>query len=539
MAELATLTKHANVGVVTLNNPPVNALSHALRLAMQEAFMAAIDDPSVQAIVLHCDGRTFVAGADIREFDIAPLHPDVHEVVEWVGNCPKPVTVALHGTALGGGVELALACHYRVATPDAKVGFPEVGLGILPGAGGTQRLPRLVGVRAALEMIVGGAPIPASRAMELGLLDELIEGDLLSGALKFAERALAEARPWGKVSDRPISFHEPQLFGEFEQRIASTSKGFLAPFHCIRAIRAAAELPFDEGLRLERELFFELVNSPQSKAQRHAFFGEREVARSPLLPADVRPSPIRRVAVVGGAQACAAISSELSGRGVPTVAVSEEELVGADLEDPDLVILLLDGPGLSRALEQLDSSAAPHVIFAINSLTVNLSEVAARTNRPELVVGLHFDGRRLMEVVKAPTTSLLTCAKLMGLSKPLRRVPILEQAAQGSASSLLRAANVSDGEQELSERKIDAMINVGARLLDDCVLARPLEFDMIAIHAHRFPVYLGGPLFHADQIGPKTVVDRLLRYSAETGDDGWQPAPLLSKLAEEGLGFYS
>ncbi len=318
MSEVATFSKHGNIGIVTLNSPPVNALSHELRLVLRDAFKAAIEDSQVEAILLRCDGRTFVAGADIREFDLPPASPDVHEIVEWVGQCPKPVTAALHGTPLGGGVELALACQFRVATPDAQMGFPEVNLGILPGAGGTQRLPRLIGVRPALDMVVSGLPIAAPKALELGLIDEVITGDFVAGAIAFVQRTISERRPLNKLTERVVALDDPAVFAEYETRIARTHRGFLAPLCCVKAIRAAVDLPFQQGLKLERELFLELVHSPQSKAQRHAFFGEREVSRSPRLPREIRAREVRSVAVVGAGDAAGRMARRFADRRVAT-----------------------------------------------------------------------------------------------------------------------------------------------------------------------------------------------------------------------------
>lgn len=588
MAELATFTKRANVGIVTLNNPPVNALSHALRVALQAAFNAAIADADVEAILLHCDGRTFVAGADIREFGKAPLRPDVNEIVEWVAESPKPVTAALHGTALGGGVELALACHFRVAAPDAKVGFPEVGLGILPGAGGTQRLPRLVGVRAALDMVVGGAPISASKARDLGMVDALIEGDLLQGALSFVQERLAEKAPWGKVSERKVTCDDPGLFEEYERSIAEKSRGFLAPSRCIQAIRAAVELPFDEGLKRERELFLELMNSSQSKAQRHAFFGEREVSRSPRLPSGVPGAPIRAIAVVGSNSPAVAIATDLSRR-IPTTFVAlgapvEGELSEvrqgrfSDVQDAAVVIVAAAGEQLDKALAELDSECAPGAVIAIRADDVNLTEAASRTKHPERVLGLNFEGSRLMEVIAVPTTGAPARATAMELGKALRKVAIFEEAQRGSASARLRDAYqqaavslMREGapsvqvarvlsafgfrtpalpatgagiegrkfdDEAISRRCVYAMINEGARLLEDAVLARALEVDMIAMHGHGFPLYLGGPLFYADQFGLERVCEELERLATATGNQRWKPASSLARLLKEGRGFY-
>ncbi len=681
MAELASFSKHGNVGVIALNNPPVNALSHALRLALQDAFTTAIQDPSIEAILLCCEGRTFVAGADIREFDGPPLIPDVPETVEFVGSCPKPVTAALHGTALGGGVELALACHFRVSTPDAKVGFPEVGLGILPGAGGTQRLPRLVGVRAALDLIVGGAPITAPRAVKLGLIDQVIQGDFRTGALAFVERVVAAREPWQRVSDREIVFDEPGFFDEYQERVAAKQRGFLAPSRCIAAVRAAVELPFAEGLKRERELFVELMNSPQSKAQRHAFFGEREVARSPLLPADVPANTVRTAAVVGADGTASKIAETLAGRRVPVTLLTAppgrehaEELLRAsraraltpnrmpnatelenlrlgdsydDLGDADLVVVTLSGPALSQALAELDAKCRSGAVFAVHAHGVDVQEVASASKEPGRVIGLNFEGSRLMEVLRAPSTTPEACATAMKFSRPLGKVAVLEATSQSSAGARLRAAYVGEAlclleegalpaqvdrvlfdfgfprgpfsawdragldvdwvrgtagsartsshnrarrivdelrergrlgestqagfyfydqdgtantdpeveaifvkhsesvgiarrsvdDEEVRNRCIDALINEGARLVGDGLCPRALEVDMVAIHGLGYPVYLGGPLFHATQLGLESIYQRIRGY-AGTIDEGWTPAPALERLVREGHGFY-
>ncbi len=289
MTQLVTLVRHGNVGLVTIDNPPVNALSHAVRVALLEVLTAAARDAEIAALVVACAGRTFVAGADIKEFGRPPLAPDLPDVVEFLDTFEKPVVAALHGTALGGGLELSLACHYRVAAPGTKLGLPEVTLGILPGAGGTQRLPRLIGVRAALEMIVGGALIPVAKAHALGIVDAVVEGELGAAAVDFARRVVAERRPLSRVSARSAALEDP---GEFERATKDANerwRGYLALFHCIEAVRAAVELPFAQGIERERALFKELMSSSQSRAQRHVFFGEREAAKPVGLASDTSP----------------------------------------------------------------------------------------------------------------------------------------------------------------------------------------------------------------------------------------------------------
>ena len=296
MSEPVTLGRDGNVGIITINNPPVNALSQPVRAGLMSAIITAARDEGIAALVIYCEGRTFIAGADIREFGKPPRPPALTEVIDAVENCPKPVVAAIHGTALGGGFELALGCHYRVAVATARVGLPEVKLGLLPGAGGTQRLPRLIGPEAALEMIVSGNPVPAGKAAARGILDEIVDGDLRSRAIAFARKLITENRPPRKVSALPVPVGNPNLFAEFEQSIARKQRGFLAPFHCIKAVKIACELPFAEGCRREGQLFLELMNSPQSAAQRHVFFAEREVAKIPGLPEDqpTRRDQIRR-----------------------------------------------------------------------------------------------------------------------------------------------------------------------------------------------------------------------------------------------------
>lgn len=595
MAELATLTKQGSVGVITLNNPPVNVLSHAMRVALRDSLEAAVADSSIEAILLLCEGRTFVAGADIREFDTPAGRPDVNEIVELVGACKKPITAAIHGTALGGGVELALACQFRLATPDAQLGFPEVNLGILPGAGGTQRLPRLVGVPAALELIVGGSSIGAPKALEIGLIDELTSSDLRAEALAFVERKLAERKPWTKISERQVAAVEPATFEAFEAGLADKARGFLAPFACIKAIRAAAETSFQEGLAYERQLFLQLVSSSQSKAQRHAFFGEREVSRSPRLARDVRPKEVRSVAVVGSDDAAVQMAKRFADRRMPVTLVTSSERVEqmatqtqatnirvsaahADVENVDFVVLTGSGDALGNALVELDAVCPSDTVFAIVAGEVNVREAAAPSKHPERVLGLNFEGRGLMEVIATSDTGPTACATAMGLSKPLRKVAVLEKADRGSAAQRLRDAcqrdartlvergvstaaldsvlselggsslggqakpSVADADgtaperEMLVERCLATLANEGAMLLDEGVLIRPLEVDMIAIHGHGFPVYWGGPLFRADQVGVRTLYERL---NAASSAPAKKLATLFEKLGREGRGFYS
>src|SRR5438552_15358815 len=284
------LERRGRVAVITVNNPPVNALSQHVRQGLRDGITQAVADAAVGAIVITCAGRTFIAGADITEFGKPPREPGLHEVLDLIESSPKPVIAAIHGTALGGGLEVTLACHYRVGVKDARFGLPEVKLGLLPGAGGTQRLPRVVGVEKGLQMMVSGDPIRADEALKHGLIDAIVEGDLTAAAVAFAEKVLDERRPLKKIRDLDDKLAavrgKPEVFAEFRKSVARATRGFRAPENIIKAVEAAVSLPFEQGLKRERELFGELLTSPESKAQRYFFFAEREAAKILDVPAD-------------------------------------------------------------------------------------------------------------------------------------------------------------------------------------------------------------------------------------------------------------
>jgi len=503
MTQLLTIARHERIATVLLNNPPVNALSHALRVSLLEAMSTLFRDADVAAIVIACEGRTFIAGADIREFGKPPLAPDLPELVEFIDGAPKAVIAAMHGTVLGGGLELALACHFRLCVPTAKLGLPEVTLGILPGAGGTQRLPRLVGAQAALDMIVGGGLVSAARAKSVGLVDEIIEGDLRAGALAFAARVISELRPLSRVSERRLHVDEPGVFEDYQRSIADKCRGLLAPFRCIEAVRAAAELPFSEGLKRERELFVELMGSSQSKAQRHVFFGEREVAKVPNLPDDTPTRPVRSTAVVGDGSAAVAIARCLadSGLGVTLLVSNPESLersgtalreaygraVGRgelrptdaaerlarvrlsesyeEVRDADLLIEAApeDLEAKRAVLARLGQAAKASAIIVIHTSSVDVEALASATSRPEAVAAIHFakplSGTKLLEAVRGVATQPDVYATVVKLGKTLGRVTVplraplarrlLEQALQ-QASRLV--------EEGASPESVDAAL---------------------------------------------------------------------------------
>jgi 3-hydroxyacyl-CoA dehydrogenase len=692
MTEVVTFTKQGSIGVIALNNPPVNALSHAVRSKLLEVCESAFADTSISALLLCCEGRTFVAGADIREFGKPPRAPDLPEVVEFLERARLPVIAAIQGSALGGGLELALACHFRVALGSARVGLPEVTLGILPGAGGTQRLPRLVGVRAALDMIVSGVPISAASAYRLGLIDEVVDGDLRAGALAFAQRVVAEQRAFRRVSELTAKLDEPDLLERYEASTAEKKPGLLAPLHCIQAVRAAIELPFADGLKRERELFVELMASPQAKALQHAFFGEREVAKVPGVPNDTPAREIGCAAVVGAGATGASIAmcfadarisvrlldatqAELD-RGLATIrehyadAVARDRLRQAqmderlsrirptlsfdDLEDTDLVIEA-SCEELAAAREvfaKLDAVCKPTAILATNASGLDIDQLAATSMHPHEVMGMHFftpvDQTRLLENVRGRRTAPEVCATAMKLGKLLGKIPVLVRASAGLVGERMlarqfreafflieegalpaqvdrvlcafgftmgpfmaidlagldvawcrrnahferltpreKACNIlekvceqgrlgqktGDGfyrydselnatsdpaieelivkhsrergisrrtisDREVLERCLYCLIDEGARILEQGIVARPLEIDMIWIHGYGFPVHRGGPMFYADQNGLRVIYQSILEHGRHAGAEYWTPAPLLERLANEGQGFY-
>ncbi|HEX4780409.1 MAG TPA: enoyl-CoA hydratase-related protein, partial [Usitatibacter sp.] len=290
------------VAVITLDNPPVNGMSHAVRIAMLAGLDRALADPGVKAIVLTGAGKQFSGGADIREFNTPKMlaEPTLRSLITAFESSPKPVVAALHGNAMGGGLELPLGCHFRVAAPGAQVALPEVKLGLLPGAGGTQRLPRAVGLEIALNMIVSGAPVPSEQLAKAGLFEEIIQGDLVEGAVAFANKVVAEKRALPKLRDRTVKHDNPEAFIAFAKNsVNAVVKNMPAPLKCIEAVAASVDQPFDEGIRIERELFVDLLNGPESRALRHAFFGERAAWKIPDVPEDTKRRTVASVGVIG------------------------------------------------------------------------------------------------------------------------------------------------------------------------------------------------------------------------------------------------
>ena len=683
------LRRDGTVAVVTVGNPPVNALKHEVRAGLGEALRQAREDASVEAVVISCAGRTFFAGADITEFGKPPQAPGLGEVIAQIETMPKPVVAALHGTALGGGFEVALACHFRVAVATARVGLPEVKLGLLPGAGGTQRLPRLVGPEKALRTIVTGDPIGAAEAAADGIVDEIVEGDLTAAATAFARRALAERRPLQKVRDRDDKLMatraDSKSFDATAAALTRRLRGREAPTACVEAVRNAFTLPFDEGLRRESELFQKLVAGDQSKAQRHVFFAEREAARVPNMPAGTEPRPIGRAAVVGAGTMGGGIAMCFANAGIPVALIETgQDLLqkgrdriaanyratmargGFSAEDMDRRMGLIRGVvGIDAAAEadvvieavfeemelkkrvfaDLDRIAKPGALLATNTSTLDVNEIAGATTRPQDVVGTHFfspaNVMRLLEIVRGAASAPDAIATALALARRLGKVPAVVGVCYGfvgnrmlarrsaeaerlllegalpqeveaalveyglpmgpfammdlagldvgwlirksrgehaaiedalceaghfgqktgkgyfryepgsrvpipdpeveriiyNASSRLGIARRKIEPEEIVERTIFPMINEGARILDEGIAARPGDIDVIWVYGYGWPVWRGGPLYYADQLGIGHVRDRLAFYAERSGDESLRPAPLLDRLANEGRGF--
>jgi len=538
-------TLEDNIAVISVNSPPVNALSAQVRTGIVQAVQQALADPAVQAMVLICEGRTFFAGADITEFGKPPVEPSLRQMQEVMENAGKPIIAAIHGTALGGGLETALVAHYRVAARSAKCGLPEVNIGLLPGAGGTQRLPRVVGVETALDMVTSGRHVPAPEAYAMGLLDMLAEdGALLESAIAFARTVLAEQRPLRRIRDLDEKLEaaraKPDLIDEFRQTHARRFRGFLAPEHNIRCIEAALSLPFDEGLKEERRLFDELMNGLQSRAQRHVFFAERQVTKLKDVPANTPLRAIERVAVIGAgtmgggiAMAClnagfivtlVETTQDALDRGFATInrnyqtTVNKGRLQQAQMDarlarlyptlaleavaDCDLVIeAVFEQMEIKQALfARIDAVAKPGAILASNTSYLDIDAIAAATSRAHDVIGLHFFSpahiMRLLEIVRGQATAIDVIATAIAFAKRLKKVGVVVGNCYGFVGNRMLAQR---------QREAEALMLEGAL---------PWQIDKV-LYEFGFPM---GPFQMRDMAGM---------------DIGWDPATSSSSSVRE------
>ncbi|MBN44703.1 MAG: 3-hydroxyacyl-CoA dehydrogenase [Rhodobiaceae bacterium] len=477
-----------NVGVLSLNSPPVNALSANVREGLDIGIKKAIENIDIQAIVIICEGRTFIAGADISEFGKEPKGPSLFEVQDIMENSPKPVIAAIHGTALGGGLEVALTCHYRIAIKSAKCGLPEVNLGLLPGAGGTQRLPRLVGVEQALKMVTSGLHLPAEQCLQSGLIDKLAyNDDLLNDSISFAKKIIKENRPLKKVRDIDEKVKAAkgnnELFQNFRKSIERKTRGFLAPEYNIQCIEAAVNKSFDEGIKVERDLFVKLISSNQSAAQRYFFFAQRQVAKIPDVPKETELLNINKVGIIGAGTMGGGIAMNFANVGIPVTIIeqSQERLdkgigiirknyentatkgrislgdvekrmqlingsISIDsLSDKDLIIeAVFENMDLKKEIfSELDLIAKDTAILATNTSALNINEIAETTKRPESVIGLHFfspaNVMKLLEIVRGEKTSKKIIATSMRLAKTIGKTAALVGVCPGFVGNRILA----------------------------------------------------------------------------------------------------
>jgi len=498
--------RHGDILIVTSNNPPVNALGAAVRQGLVAAIEQADADAAIKAVVITCAGQTFFAGADIAEFGKPPVMPWLPQVVDIIEACTKPVVAAIHGTALGGGLEVALACHYRVAVPSAKLGVPEVKLGILPGAGGTQRLPRVAGVPKALEMVTSGTPIGAKEAIAVGLVDRLIEGDLVEHAVAYADE-VKDIRPLPKSSERDEKLAEarknPAIFDDFRKANARKMKGFEAPEHNIQAIEAAVAKPYAEGVLDERRLFMQLFSGTQSKAQQYFFFAERKASKIDGIPEDTKPREIKRVGMIGAGTMGGGISMNFLSAGIPVTIVemqqealdrgtgtmrknyeataakgrmTPEQVEGAmgllnptldfsALAECDLIIeAVFEQMEVKKEIfAKLDKVAKPGAILASNTSYLNIDEIAAATSRPQDVVGLHFfspaNVMKLLEVVRGAKTAPDVLVTAMQLAKRIKKVAVVAGVCYGFIGNRMLIPRQTEATKLLLEGATPAQID--------------------------------------------------------------------------------
>ncbi|KPF74406.1 3-hydroxyacyl-CoA dehydrogenase [alpha proteobacterium AAP81b] len=492
------LSFEGEIAVVTVDSPPVNALSADVRDGLDGAFKAVSAD--AKAIVLICAGRTFIAGADISEFGKAPRGASLPAVQDAMENAAVPVIAAVHGTALGGGLEVALCAHYRVGDAKAKFGLPEVKLGLLPGAGGTQRLPRIVGAKKALEMVTSGTPMGAKPALAAGLIDEIADGDLRGAAIAFARKVVAEGRPLKKVRDDSSKLGGDAaslapMFADFRAANARAFKGFEAPEANIKCIEAAVALPFEEGMKVERAEFLKLMGGLQSAAQRHVFFAERAAAKIDGLPADATPLPVAKVGVIGAGTMGGGISMNFLSVGIPvTIVETKQEALDrgvavirknyensakkgrfsmdevearmgrlstsldlADLADCDLIIeAVFENMAIKKEIfGKLDALAKPGAILASNTSYLNVDEIAASTARPESVVGMHFfspaNVMRLLEVVRGARTSPRVLATAMAVGKNIGKIGVVSGVCHGFIGNRMLGARQAEANKLILE----------------------------------------------------------------------------------------
>ncbi|MFX1672396.1 3-hydroxyacyl-CoA dehydrogenase NAD-binding domain-containing protein [Paraburkholderia sp. A2WS-5] len=687
-------TTRDGVAVITLNNPPVNGLGHSTRVGIVEGLARANSDPAVSAIVITGAGKAFSGGADITEFNTpkATQEPTLHTVIKEVEKSAKPVVAAIHSVAMGGGLELALGAHYRVAAPGAQIALPEVKLGILPGAGGTQRLPRAIGLEAALNMIVSGTPVLSEKLANAGLFDAMAQGDLLDEVIAFARQAASKPGPHPLVRNRKIEHANAEGFLQFSRNtVAAMSKNYPAPLKCVDAIAAGVKQGFDKGLAFERECFVELVQTPESRALRHAFFGERAASKIPDVPSSTPTREIQKVAVIGAGTMGGGIAMNFLNAGVPVTLLETKQealdrglatirknyeaqvkkgkltaeklearmalirptLTYDDLKEADLIIeAVFEELGVKeQVFKRLDEVAKAGAILASNTSTLDVDKIAAFTKRPQDVVGLHFfspaNVMKLLEVVRGKETAKDVLATVMQVAKKIRKTAVVSGVCDGFIGNRMieqyirqalyileegalpaqvdraiekfgfamgpfrmsdlagndigwairkrryqekpeiKYSKVADrlceqgrfgqktgagwydykagernalpsklvdemivayskeagverrkiGDEEIVERLVYALVNEGAKILEEGIASKASDIDMVYLTGYGFPLWRGGPMLYADAVGLYNVARAIRGYAQQPNGDAWQIASSVAELADKGGTF--
>lgn len=678
-----------NIGIILSNNPPVNALGHSVRDGLEKAIETLEGDSSVKAIVLACEGRTFFAGADITEFGKPKKEPFLQQVIARLEGSTKPVIAAIHGTALGGGLETALGCHFRVAVPSAKMGLPEINLGIFAGAGGTQRLPRIIGPEKALEFVLSGKPVSAAQALDLGIIDAVIEGDPVAAGLAFAREVIDEDLKAVAVRDRTDKIEsastDPARFDALAASLTKRSTGQLAPVANVASIRRSFTMPFDEALAEDSRANAELMAGAQSRALRHLFFAEREAAKIPNLPPEAKAREVLSAAVIGAGTMGGGIAMCFANAAIPVVLIdateealakgfdrlkgnyassvkrgslSEEAMnqrlalitTAADraaLASADIVIeAVFEDMALKKQIfADLEARTKAGTILASNTSALDIDEIASVLARPEDFVGMHFfspaNVMKLLEVVQGAKTGSEAMLTAMAVGRRIAKVPVWSGNCDGFIGNRMVAKRSAQAErllqqgalpqqvdlalttlgfpmgplttndmsgldigysirrrrgtpfpiadaivesgrlgqktgegyyryepgnrmplanpatealildishklgierreiaqEEMIERLLYPLINEGARILDEGISLRPSDVDLVWVNGYGWPRHLGGPMFYADEVGLQHIVERLETFRTDTDDPSLEPAPLLRKLAREGLSF--
>jgi len=696
MSEVASTTFHGEVAVVTIDSPPVNTMTREVRAGLKSSFEALRGQREVKAIVLACAGRTFLSGGDMREFDTGVQEPGYHEALRLIEDSSVPVVAALHGTAMGGGVETALACHYRVATSGTRLGLPEITLGIIPGAGGTQRMPRLIGLEPALDMMLSGKPLTAQQALEVGLVDEVVSGDLLAAAMAYARQLIAKGAGPRRTRERSVAGGEraDEIIAARRIQVAKTMRNRNSPNVLLDAVQASVKKSFDEGIAYERSLSIEVEKAVEGRAFRHLFFGERELRKIPGIGSDVKGRKVERVGIVGAGTMGGGIAMCFANAGIPVTIVDTAQanldrglatvrknyersvtrgslkaeqvaqrlalirgtLAYTDLSAADLIVeAAFENMALKKEIfARLDAVAKPGAVLGTNTSTLDIDEIAAVTKRPQDVIGLHFfspaNVMQLLEIVQASRTAPDVLMTALDVAKTIKKIGVVAKVCYGfignrmmdpygreaercvmegatpeQVDSALEGFGMAMGilavydmagidvgyltrkerahllpkdpsfyrptalltergwlgqktgrgyyrydgadrkrtpdpeavamfreeaqrlgvpqrkpsAQEIQERCLYAMVNEGARLLEEGIALRASDIDMVYTAGYGFARYRGGPMFYADTVGLGVILAKILEFQKTLDPQYWQPSPLLERLAREGKSFAS